>query len=97
MVEQVHARDWNQWVGNNDAAVIDVRDQLEWNQGVLPGSQLISLNQLPASLDQLRKDQPVLMVCRSGARSDHAAAFLIRAGFQKVGNLAGGLVALGLA
>lgn len=97
MVEQVHAHDWNHWVGTHKAEVIDVRDAFEWNQGVLPGSQLISLNELPTSLDDLDKSKPVLMVCRSGARSDHAASFLLRAGFSKVANLNGGLAALGLA
>lgn len=97
MVEQVQSYDWSEWVRTHGAEVIDVRDAFEWNQGTLPGSQLISLNELPTQLSHLDKSKPVLMVCRSGARSDHAASFLLRAGFNKVGNLRGGLAALGLA
>jgi rhodanese-related sulfurtransferase len=96
-IEQVPAARWQVWAQANDATILDVREPHEWVRGTLPGSQLVSLGSLPTSLGRLDRQAPVLVVCRSGNRSDTAARFLARAGFAKVANLAGGLVPLGLA
>lgn len=96
-VEQVPANQWREWAQANGATILDVREPHEWARGTLPGSQLMSLGSLPTSLGRLDASTPVLVVCRSGNRSDTAARFLARAGFGKVANLAGGLVPLGLA
>jgi rhodanese-related sulfurtransferase len=41
---------------------------------------------------EIAKDKPVVTVCRSGARSAQASVMLGRAGFDKVANLAGGML-----
>lgn len=96
-VEQVPAVRWQEWSQANGATILDVREPHEWARGTLPGSRLISLGSLPAGYDRLDRATPILVVCRSGNRSDTAARFLARAGFAKVANLAGGLIPLGLA
>ncbi len=97
-IEQVPAADWNRWVTQRRGVILDVREPIEWQTtGVLPDSQLISLAELPAALDRLDRDTPILVVCRSGNRSQQAAEFLARRGFRQVANLAGGLAALGAA
>jgi rhodanese-related sulfurtransferase len=97
-IEQVPAADWQQWVADNDGGVLlDVREPMEWARGTLPGSTKISLSFLPASLSQFDPDQPILVVCRAGNRSQVAAQFLQRNGYPKVANLAGGLTSIGLA
>ncbi|MDJ0663893.1 MAG: rhodanese-like domain-containing protein [Acidimicrobiia bacterium] len=95
-IEQVLAPEWEQWVTANNAVVLDVREPLEWAMGTLPGSVEISLGFLPASLDQLNQDRPILVVCRAGNRSQVAAQFLQRNGFN-VANMFGGLTSIGLA
>jgi rhodanese-related sulfurtransferase len=40
----------------------------------------------------LSKEKPIVTVCRSGARSAQAAVLLRKAGFDKVANLAGGML-----
>jgi rhodanese-related sulfurtransferase len=40
----------------------------------------------------LKKDKPIVTVCRSGARSAQATVLLAKAGFDKVANLAGGML-----
>lgn len=93
-IEQVGADSWQQWVTDNDAVLVDVREPYEWQQtGVLPDSRLISMGELPASLDQLEPDTPILVVCRTGNRSQHAAAWLEAHGYRAA-NLAGGVVAV---
>jgi len=96
-VEQVVARNWRTWVEENNGVVLDVREPMEWAMGTLPDSAQISLSFLPGSLGSLDRQRPVLVVCRAGNRSQLAAQFLQRNGFDKVANLSGGLTAIGLA
>lgn len=96
-VEQVPARQWKDWTEDHGAQIVDVREPEEWAQGTLPDSIEMRLATLPQAMDSLDRDRPVLLVCRSGSRSNMAAAFLARAGFRQVANLAGGLQALGMA
>jgi rhodanese-related sulfurtransferase len=96
-IEQVPPFEWERWVVENDAIVLDVREPLEWVRGVLPGSTKIALSFLPDALDQLDRETPILVVCRAGNRSLLAAKFLESNGFAKAANLTGGLTQLGLA
>jgi rhodanese-related sulfurtransferase len=93
-IEQVGADAWQRWVEEHDGMLLDVREPFEWQQtGVLPDSKLISMAELPASLDQLSTESPILVVCRTGNRSQHAAAWLESHGYRAA-NLAGGVVAV---
>ena len=96
-VERVRAREWKSWVEANDAVVVDVREPHEWAQGTLDGAMEIRLTDLPGALSRLDPHRATLVICRSGNRSGRAAKFLAGNGFQTVGNLSGGLRALGLA
>jgi rhodanese-related sulfurtransferase len=92
---QVDAGDWETWVRDNDATVLDIREPDEWQSGTLPGSVLISQSELVGRIDEVPKDRPVLCVCRSGGRSANVAAFLAFNGYE-VANMVGGMKALGL-
>jgi len=84
-------------------AVIDVRTAGEWKEsGVIAGSRLITFYDEkgqanpPQWLAQVKAvakpGQPVILICRSGKRSDVAAKFLsARAGYQTVYNVSKGL------
>jgi rhodanese-related sulfurtransferase len=72
--------------------ILDVREPSEYVQGHIPGSHLIPLGTLDQRLGEVPKDQDVVTVCRSGARSGKAAKILAAAGF-KVVNMAGGMMA----
>jgi len=95
-IEQVPAAAWQSWIEQNDGVLLDVREPNEWAQGMLPDSVTISLPFLPAGLNRLSPDRPILVVCRSGNRSMVAAHFLQRNGFRAA-NMTGGLTAIGLA
>ncbi len=94
-IEQVPAKDWETWVDENDAVVLDVRNPDEWAAAILPGVQKVALPDLPTSLDTLDKDRSLLVICRSGSRSQQAAIFLQSQGYTAA-NAAGGMKALGL-
>lgn len=80
---------------SGDAGVlIDVREPYERDIATLGGT-LIPLRQLPMRLGELRphQDEPVVVYCRSGARSAQAVAFLRSQGFSEAYNLKGGILA----
>lgn len=69
------------------AQLVDVRSQLEFQQGCLPGAQCFPLEVLAGALNKLEKDKPVVVYCRTGRRSHMAKSFLESAGFGSVHNL----------
>ncbi len=75
----------------DEVAVLDVREPDEWAAGHVPGSMHIPLADLPGRVDIMPAGR-VLVVCRSGARSARATAFLNRRGSEAT-NLGGGLQA----
>lgn len=95
-IEQVPASEWKNWIDKNNGVILDVREPHEWALGILPGALQISMGSLPKTLDSLDKTADILVVCRSGNRSQHVAAFMKMSGFESVANLAGGMKALGM-
>jgi len=77
------------------AVIVDVRDDSEWNGQHIPGAIHIPLAQLSERLSELKqyKDSPVITQCRSGGRSAKAYDELKSAGFTKVYNMDGGIIA----
>jgi rhodanese-related sulfurtransferase len=91
----VPATDWETWVDDKAATILDVREPAEWSMGTLPDAVLISQNEIVRRLEELPRDRPVLCVCRSGGRSANVAAFLAFNGYEAA-NMAGGMQALGM-
>jgi rhodanese-related sulfurtransferase len=71
------------------AVVLDVREQDEWEAGHIPGALHIPLGELTARAGELPAEQ-VVVVCRVGARSARAVAWLNRSGHDTL-NLDGGM------
>lgn len=80
---------------NDEALVLDVREDKEWAAGHIPHAKHIPLGQLSSRLNELEKHKgkPVVISCRSGHRSARACALLKKSGFENVHNLAGGIIA----
>lgn len=75
------------------AYFLDVRTQAEWDQGHIARSTLIPLDSLQSRLNELPRDQDIVVVCRSGVRSKEGATILRQAGFTRVTCMTGGLEA----
>jgi rhodanese-related sulfurtransferase len=75
------------------AFFLDVRSVDEWNAFHVPGSTLIPLDQLAARVDEVPRNQPVVVVCRTGSRSRSGRDILLNAGFTQVTSVTGGLTA----
>jgi rhodanese-related sulfurtransferase len=73
--------------------LIDVREPDEFAGGTLPDAVNIPLGELPQRVHELDPERPVVVLCRSGARSARAAAWLADQGFADVTNLTGGMLA----
>jgi glyoxylase-like metal-dependent hydrolase (beta-lactamase superfamily II) len=71
---------------------IDVRAPRERDQKYIAGSLGIPLNHLTENLEKLPKDRPLLVYCAGGYRSAIAASLLQRSGFDRVSEVAGGIV-----
>jgi rhodanese-related sulfurtransferase len=70
--------------------MLDVRTQQEWDEYHAPNATLIPLDQLQSRLNELPKDREILVVCRSGNRSQQGRDILRSAGFDAA-SMAGGL------
>lgn len=73
------------------AFVLDVRTLEEWNEYHIPNTTLIPLDQLPSRLNEVPRDRPIVVVCRSGNRSQQGRDILLQAGFTQVTSMNGGL------
>ena len=71
--------------------IIDVREEDEVAAGMIPGAVNVPLRTIPVRAMSLDRSKEYVMVCRSGARSLNAAAFLEAEGF-KVINMRGGML-----
>lgn len=76
--------------------IIDVRepDEFVGELGHLPGAELVPLATLPERARAWPKDEPLLLVCRSGGRSARAAETLGEMGFERLFSLEGGMLAV---
>ncbi len=73
-----------------DAALLDVRENDEWEAGHAPGARHLPMSELTARLDELPDDDPLYVVCRSGGRSARVVAYLAGQGYPAV-NVDGGM------
>lgn len=71
-------------------AVLDVREQVEWDSGHIEGAVHIPLMDLPQRLVDVPTGQ-TLVVCKVGGRSAQAVGYLVHQGFDAV-NLDGGML-----
>jgi rhodanese-related sulfurtransferase len=71
--------------------IVDVRSREEWEQGHLPGAQLLTTESKFEMLDSWPKDAAILFYSSEGRRGLETASYFVAYGFTKVRNLAGGL------
>jgi rhodanese-related sulfurtransferase len=96
LIPQLSPTDLARWRADGTRVaplLVDVREPWEFDVCHIAGSRLVSLGQLPAHIDEMPRDRPLVLVCHHGNRSYHAAAWLQRIGFTDVHNLRGGVAA----
>jgi adenylyltransferase/sulfurtransferase len=73
--------------------LVDVREPHEYQICRIPGAKLIPLGEVPKRVHELDSADEIVAYCRSGVRSAKAVEFLKQAGFRKVKNMKGGILA----
>lgn len=80
-------------IAQGSVTLIDVRSESEWQEGHIEQAEHRFLGKLPQNLAGIDTGRPVVVQCRSGARSAIGASVLQRAGIKNVINLKGGITA----
>ncbi len=74
---------------NDGGQLIDVRTQVEFNQGALSGAINMPIESFQFLKDDIDTSKPVLLYCRTGARSQSVKNYLEQLGFDHVHNIGG--------
>lgn len=82
-----------QLMNREKAVVIDICEPAEYDQAHVVGAKNIPMGQLADKLPGAVKNKalPVILVCRSGARSSRALGIVKKLGYENVQSLSGGL------
>lgn len=71
--------------------LVDVREPWEYEICHIKMAVLIPMQTIPARLNELALNQPIVCICHHGMRSMQVATFLERKGFSQTINLTGGM------
>ncbi len=94
-LRQVHVRDVRPLV-ESGAYIVDVREEGEFDEGHLKGAHNVPLSVLRERLDEIPRDVPVYLHCRSGQRSYYAYCCLKGHGFDQIANISGSFLGISL-
>ena len=73
--------------------LVDVRERNEFVEVRAPGAVLYPTSSFLLRVEELPKDRPLHVICRTGSRSAAVTAFLLRNGWTDVHDVTGGMVA----
>ena len=92
-IKEIDTRIAIQLINQQDAVILDVRDDSEFAAGHLPNSKHIPSEKIEERWVELQKfrEKPIVMVYRSGIRSNQPSLILRKNGFAQVFNLMGGI------
>lgn len=71
--------------------LLDVREGWEFETCHIAGSTPMPMNTVPARVNELDEESPIVCICHHGARSMQVAAWLEHYGFSNITNLTGGI------
>lgn len=91
--KQVNVDKVRELVENGDY-IVDVRERMEFENGHVKGAVNIPLSELRERVNEIPKDKPVYLHCRTGQRSYNAALALQNLGYDNVINITGSFLAL---
>lgn len=93
-IREITVQELQQAISDGDAPfLLDVRELQEIEICALEFDLAVPLGELEDRFEEVPRDQPVVVYCRSGARSMGAGNFLATQGFSDIANLKGGILA----
>ncbi|KAB2439824.1 sulfurtransferase TusA family protein [Bacillus luti] len=81
----------NKLDSQEECLVLDVREPAEFVFGHIPSAVSIALGELEKKSNEIHKDKPIYVICRTGSRSDLACQLLEKQGFSNVKNVVPGM------
>jgi rhodanese-related sulfurtransferase len=94
LIKEIEVTELAQLKENDETIrVIDIRQPAELNAGIIPGAEALPMHIIPLRINEFERDEKLIMVCRSGARSAQACMFMQQQGYDNVFNLRGGMMA----
>ena len=90
-VPQINVGDLAASLKHDAVTLIDVRNDVEWGAGHIPGARHVTLGYLADRLADIPRDKPIVLQCQAGGRSSIGASLLRARGFDRVVNLEGGM------
>jgi rhodanese-related sulfurtransferase len=93
-MQQLKPQDLSAWLADASRAkpaLLDVREDWEYQTARIEGSQLVPMGEVPARFGELERERDVVVICHHGGRSMQVAMFLEQQGFSRVHNLVGGI------
>ena len=93
-INQMNSDELIEFIELNDAVLVDVRTEDEYNSGYIENSLNIDYfsNDFSVNADKLDKSKPIILYCRSGKRSSMSANKISKLGFKEIYNLEGGIL-----
>ena len=93
-INQMNSDELIEFIELNDAILVDVRTEDEYNSGYIENSLNIDYfsNDFSVNADKLDKNTPIILYCRSGNRSSMSANKISKLGFKEIYNLEGGIL-----
>lgn len=95
-MQELSQKEWAELASNNeDAIIIDVRTDLELEQGKIPNAQQMNIQNSAMFIDKVKQLDPnkhYFIYCRSGARSAQACMVMNSMGLPHTYNLLGGIL-----
>ena len=93
-IRQVSPTELTMQVNRNNAVVVDIRAEADFNKGHITGARHVALSDIEKQqLSGLEKHkaEPIIVVCQAGMSAQKAAASLVKQGFSSVSVLQGGM------
>jgi rhodanese-related sulfurtransferase len=91
----ISQEEWAKGYQNDNAVILDVRTEEEFNSEKIPNSINIDIYKgqgFVYLIDELDKNKDYYVYCRSGARSENACRIMKQMGFENAFNLVGGII-----
>lgn len=92
-IKEIEATELADRMEDNKPRIIDVREIREISAGTVPGAEAMPMASIPARINELTREEELVVICRSGARSAQVCMFLQQQGYDNVYNLRGGMMA----
>jgi rhodanese-related sulfurtransferase len=93
MIQSITTTELKSRLSNGESLIIiDVREADEVAEGMIPGAIHIPLGEISSRYNEIQQNEDIILVCRSGKRSQKAYEFLQTQGYKHLFNLEGGML-----